>query len=119
MELALRFTSPLRLTLAVTLMVACLNVTAEDLVFRDLFNRKDLAGWIDVNTSPDTWSVKDGLLVCTGKPIGVMRTDRQYENFIIEVEWRHMEPGGNSGMFLVRCQTRKQSPAPRHGSPNA
>ena len=100
MELALRFTSPLRLTLAVTLMVACLNVTAEDLVFRDLFNRKDLAGWIDVNTSPETWSVKDGLLVCTGKPIGVMRTDRQYENFIIEVEWRHMEPGGNSGMFL-------------------
>jgi hypothetical protein len=73
---------------------------AQDLAFRDLFNGKDLSGWIDVNTSPATWSVKDGLLICTGQPIGVMRTDRQYENFIIEVEWRHMEPGGNSGMFL-------------------
>ncbi|MEX2578161.1 MAG: DUF1080 domain-containing protein [Verrucomicrobiales bacterium] len=68
--------------------------------FVDLFNGKDLAGWIDVNTSPDTWSVRDGLLVCTGHPIGVMRSDRHYENFILIVEWRHMEPGGNSGVFL-------------------
>lgn len=76
------------------------SLQAQELAFRDLFNGKDLTGWIDVNTSPQTWSVKDGLLICTGQPIGVMRTDRQYENFIIEVEWRHMEPGGNSGMFL-------------------
>ncbi|TWT89490.1 3-keto-disaccharide hydrolase [Stieleria varia] len=68
--------------------------------WRDLFNGKDLSGWIDVNTSPETWSVRDGMLICTGQPIGVMRSDRQYENFIISVEWRHMEPGGNSGMFL-------------------
>lgn len=71
-----------------------------DLKFRDLFNGKDLTGWVDVNTSPETWSVKDGLLVCTGLPIGVMRSDRHYENFILEIEWRHMEPGGNSGVFL-------------------
>ncbi len=68
--------------------------------FVDLFNGKDLSGWIDVNTSPETWSVRDGMLVCTGHPIGVMRSDRQYENFILVVEWRHMEPGGNSGVFL-------------------
>jgi len=70
------------------------------LQWRDLFNGKDLTGWVDVNTAPDTWSVRDGLLVCSGQPIGVMRTDRQYENFILQVEWRHMEPGGNSGMFV-------------------
>lgn len=68
--------------------------------WKDLFNGKDLAGWVDVNTSPETWSVKDGLLVCKGKPIGVMRSDRQYENFILHIEWRHMEAGGNSGVFL-------------------
>ena len=28
--------------------------------FVDLFNGKDLTNWVDVNTSPDTWSVKDG-----------------------------------------------------------
>ncbi|KAA5540943.1 DUF1080 domain-containing protein [Roseiconus nitratireducens] len=70
------------------------------LVWSDLFNGKDLTGWVDVNTSPETWSVRDGILVCTGQPIGVMRTERQYENFVLQVEWRHMEPGGNSGIFL-------------------
>ena len=68
--------------------------------FVDLFNGKDLSNWVDVNTSPETWSVKDGLLVCTGKPIGVMRSTKMYENFILVVEWRHMEAGGNSGVFL-------------------
>ena len=65
----------------------------------DLFNGKDLTGWINVNTSPDTWYVKDGILICKGKPIGVMRSEKQYENFLLHVEWRHMEPGGNSGIF--------------------
>ena len=68
--------------------------------FRDLFNGKDLSGWVNVNTAPDTWSVRDGLLVCSGHPIGVMRSDRQYENFVLHIEWRHMEAGGNSGVFL-------------------
>ena len=67
--------------------------------FRDLFNGKDLTGWVNVNTAPDTWKVKDGLLICSGHPIGVMRTDRQYENFILHIEWKHIEPGGNSGVF--------------------
>jgi hypothetical protein len=67
--------------------------------FKPLFNGKDLSGWIDVNTSTNTWYVKDGLLVCTGHPIGVMRSDKQYENFILHIEWRHMEAGGNSGVF--------------------
>lgn len=68
--------------------------------FRDLFNGKDLSGWVNVNTAPDTWKVKDGMLICSGHPIGVMRSDRQYENFVLHIEWRHMEPGGNSGVFL-------------------
>ncbi len=29
-----------------------------------------------------------------------MRSDKQYENFILHIEWRHMEPGGNSGVFV-------------------
>lgn len=74
--------------------------TPDSLYFEQLFNGKDLSGWIDVNTSEDTWKVRDGILVCTGNPIGVMRTDRQYENFILEIEWKHMEAGGNSGVFI-------------------
>lgn len=68
--------------------------------FRDLFNGKDLSGWVNVNTDPDTWSVRDGMIVCKGQPIGVMRSDRQYENFILHIEWMHLEPGGNSGVFI-------------------
>lgn len=68
--------------------------------FVDLFNGTDLTGWVDVNTTPETWSVRDGLLVCSGQPIGVMRSEKQYENFILHIEWRHMEAGGNSGVFV-------------------
>jgi hypothetical protein len=53
-----------------------------------------------VNTDKDTWAARDGMIVCKGHPIGVMRTDRQYENFILHVEWMHMEAGGNSGVFV-------------------
>lgn len=68
--------------------------------FKPLFNGKDLSGFVDVNTSNDTWCVEDGLLKCTGEPIGVMRTEKQYENFILDIEWMHLEPGGNSGVFV-------------------
>ena len=68
--------------------------------FVELFNGRDLSGWVNVNTDPDTWQVKDGLLVCRGQPIGVMRSEKQYENFILHIEWRHMQPGGNSGVFV-------------------
>jgi hypothetical protein len=33
-------------------------------------------------------------------PTGVIRTSRQYENFILELEWRHMKPRGNAGLFV-------------------
>src|SRR3546814_7617128 len=56
--------------------------------------------WVNVNTAADTWRRDGELLVCTGHPIGVMRSERQYENYILTVEWRHMEAGGNSGMFM-------------------
>jgi len=78
----------------------CGAQAAEPLEFRELFNGKDLSGWVNVNTDKDTWSVRDGLLVCTGHPIGVMRSDKQYENFILHIEWMHMEAGGNSGTFI-------------------
>lgn len=68
--------------------------------FVSMFNGRDLSGWVNVNCAPETWSMANGTVVCTGKPIGALRTERQYENFIIEVEWRHLESGGNSGVFI-------------------
>lgn len=81
--------------------VALSSATAGEVPqFQSLFNGKDLTGWVNVNTAEDTWSVRDGLLVCKGLPIGVMRSEKQYENFMLHIEWRHMEAGGNSGVFV-------------------
>ncbi len=68
--------------------------------FVPLFNGRDLTGWVNANCAPETWAIKDGVVTCTGKPTGAMRTERQYENFIMEVEWRHLSSGGNSGVFV-------------------
>jgi hypothetical protein len=68
--------------------------------YKDLFNGKDLAGWVNVNTKPETWKVQDGMLICSGHPIGVMRSEKQYENFMLHIEWMHLEAGGNSGVFI-------------------
>jgi hypothetical protein len=67
--------------------------------FQNLFNGKDLTGWANINTAPDTWAWRDGMVVSTGKPIGVMCSVNMYENFVLHIEWMHMEPGGNSGVF--------------------
>jgi hypothetical protein len=56
----------------------------------------DFAG---VNGNPDTWTWKAGVLYCSGKPIGVMRTRQKFTNFEMVVEWRHLQSGGNSGVF--------------------
>ena len=68
--------------------------------FKPLFNGENFSGWVPVNTAPSTWLIKDNMLICSGKPIGELRTERMYQNFIMEVEWRHMKPKGNAGIFV-------------------
>jgi hypothetical protein len=63
-------------------------------------NKENPLRWVNVNTDPHTWKKNKDLLICTGLPIGVMRSEKQYENFILEIEWMHMEAGGNSGVFV-------------------
>ena len=65
-----------------------------------LFNGRDLSGWVNVNCAPETWSVREGVIHSSGKPICELRTDRMYEHFILELEWRHMKPQGNAGVFV-------------------
>jgi hypothetical protein len=56
--------------------------------------------FVNVNCNPDTWSFKDGQIQCTGEPTGVMRTKEPLTNFELVVEWKHLRPAGNSGVFL-------------------
>lgn len=68
--------------------------------FKPLFNGKDLSGWVQVNCAPETFTVKDGEIVCTGVPNGVLRSEKPYTNFVLELEWRHMKADSNSGLFI-------------------
>ena len=68
--------------------------------FVSLFNGKNLDGWVNINCAPQTWQVNDGIIVCSGIPTGLLRTEKQYENFILELDWRHTREGGNAGVFI-------------------
>lgn len=56
--------------------------------------------WINVNTEKSTWKRDGDELICHGNPIGVVRSAEKFENFMLHVEWKHMEAGGNSGIFV-------------------
>jgi hypothetical protein len=56
--------------------------------------------FVNVNTAKDTWSWKDGVIHCTGKPTGVMRTTKPFTNFELVAQWKHLSSGGNSGIFV-------------------
>ena len=53
----------MRRTLLLALAAFILPASAQIPQFRDLFNGKNLKGWVNVNTDPDTWSVKKGVLI--------------------------------------------------------
>src|SRR5215212_4754486 len=93
---------PLSLVVALALGSAAIAAEPDKDGFRPLFNGKDLAGWKYVNTPEKTFYVKDGEVITTGNPTGFLRTDRQYENFVLEMEWMHenKKEVGNSGLFV-------------------
>lgn len=68
--------------------------------FVPLFNGRNLDGWVNINCAPETWRATNGVIACTGQPIGELRTARMYQNFILELEWRHLKPKGNAGVFV-------------------
>ena len=53
-----------------------------------------------VNGDPETWTWKDNTVHCTGKPVGVTRSKKPITNFEMVAEWRHLQSGGNSGLFV-------------------
>ena len=69
----------------------------------DLFNGKDFSGWtffMRTNADPkQTWSVEGGLIKCTGKPTGYLRTVANYCEYKVTVEWRFTAPG-NTGVTV-------------------
>ena len=56
--------------------------------------------FVNVNCATNTWTWTNGFVHCTGKPIGVIRTKKLHTNFELVAQWRHLQSGGNSGIFL-------------------
>ena len=75
-----------------------------------LFNGKDFSGWtfcMKDNADPlKTWSVTNGVIHCTGKPIGYIRTTQSYSNYFLTVEWRFVKiaPKADNTGILVHMQ---------------
>ncbi len=59
-----------------------------------------LGDFTNVNCHADTWTTSDGVIRCTGNPVGVTRSIQVYTNFELVVQWRHLKSGGNSGVFV-------------------
>jgi hypothetical protein len=98
-------------SIALVTLLLSLTVRAQPPAVR-LFNGADLAGWSHFLVDPkvpasEVWSVKDGVLICKGSPVGYLQTNNQYTSFTLVVEWRYA-PGAatrlgatpNSGVLM-------------------
>jgi len=65
--------------------------------WQSLFNGKDLTGWVSVNDT--TFEVKDGNLRLV-KGMGWLRTEKEYQDFVLEFEVRALEKQYDSGIFV-------------------
>ncbi|QDV61253.1 3-keto-disaccharide hydrolase [Crateriforma conspicua] len=92
-------------------LVLCLAMTSisagQDTKAVSLFDGKTLDGWtaylFDSQSDPaDTWKVDDGVIVCTGDPMGYLQTDKSYKDFrlTLQYRWPKGSDGGNSGLLL-------------------
>lgn len=78
-----------------------------------LFNGKDLSGWTadvpakdtDPN-APESFVVRNGLLVSRGTPGGHLLTNDSYRDYRLEVEYRFAGKGGNCGVLVHASRPR-------------
>ena len=80
---------------------------------RALFNGKNLDGWAfdvisDKVAGEAIWSVKDGILICKGRPPAVLRSKEDFADHELTVEWRWPVGGkpGNSGVLVHASAAR-------------
>jgi uncharacterized protein (TIGR03067 family) len=72
-----------------------------------LFNGKDRTGWVSQMKNPKevnpdrAWEVLDNILIARGTPEGVLRTEKAYHRYILEMECQASQPDpGWAGALL-------------------
>ncbi len=83
----------------IALTMALFAQAAENDGWVSLFNGKDLSGWVKVNDVQ--CEVNDGLLKIV-KGMGWLCYDKEFKDFILELEWRALDEQYDSGIF-IRC----------------
>ena len=84
---------------SITLSVA---VFAQKPKMKKIFNGKDLKGWI-IPDDKNCWTVEDGLLKVKSEPTkkgSILWTEKKYEDFIIQVDFKMGDGRVDSGIFL-------------------
>jgi hypothetical protein len=92
----------------------------------ELFNGKDLTGWViegpreykdkaDGDKLKPNWSVQDGVIRTAGMGLGFLRYDKEFDDFLFHVEYRMVkERGVNAGIGIRTMKfDPKQSRASR------
>jgi hypothetical protein len=59
-----------------------------------------LADFENVNGTAETWTERDGMIVCSGNPNGGARMKTELTNFEMVCEWKHHVYAGNAGVFI-------------------
>jgi 3-keto-disaccharide hydrolase len=77
----------------------------------ELFNGRDFSGWtfcLREGAEPtNTWSVADGVIRCSGKGVGYLRTETSFQDYRLTVEWRFVKvaPRADNTGVLVHIQS--------------
>ena len=100
------------LSIIVSLLVACSPATEESSNTLSLFNGENLDGWEIQNGGQ--FSVSDGVLKIN-KGTGWLRSADTFDDFTLTMEFRFMEKGANSGIFV---RTGPTSNDDENGWPN-
>ena len=79
----------------------------------DLFNGKDFTGWVSFPSADKSpvWTITDGILSCTGRPNGYLRTETAYAQYKLTVEWRFTR-AGNTGVLVHLTGADRMGPWP-------
>ncbi len=64
--------------------------------FKSIFNGRDFTGWMGPT---DSYTVKDGALMCLPKKGGTIYTAEEFADFAVRLEFK-LPPGGNNGLAI-------------------
>jgi hypothetical protein len=99
----MQITSTAKHALIVLAAVGCLShprpLAAVEKGFTSLFDGQTLNGWTMMNKKGDGYGVKDGILYCAKGGGGSLFTVKEYEDFILRLEYK-LEDGSNNGIGI-------------------